>query len=53
LSKGEILYVFAETSERILTAPYEDRDGWDMNIMRVGGTLYLEEHLSEERLQEK
>ena len=39
--------------ERILTAPYEERDGWELNIMSVNGVLYLEEHLTEARLQEK
>ena len=39
--------------ERILAAPYEDREGWDLNLMRVGGTLYIEEHLDAEKLREK
>ncbi|KAL1666853.1 RAI1 like PD-XK nuclease-domain-containing protein, partial [Schizophyllum commune] len=38
---------------KILTAPYEDRDGWDLNVMFVDGTLYLEEHLSDAKLKEK
>ncbi|KAL6301977.1 RAI1-domain-containing protein [Sparassis latifolia] len=38
---------------KILTAPYEQRDGWEMNVMEVNGTLYLEEHLSDARLAEK
>ncbi|KAH9942732.1 RAI1-domain-containing protein [Amylocystis lapponica] len=38
---------------KLLTAPYEERDGWEMNVMMEGGTLYLEEHLSEARLAEK
>ncbi|KAF8582448.1 RAI1-domain-containing protein [Ramaria rubella] len=38
---------------KILTAPYEDCDGWDLNVMCVDETLYLEEHLSEEKLREK
>ncbi|KAI0052272.1 RAI1-domain-containing protein [Auriscalpium vulgare] len=38
---------------RILTAPYENRDGWEMNVMLCDGTLYFEEHLTEARLQEK
>ncbi|TFK40441.1 RAI1 like PD-XK nuclease-domain-containing protein [Crucibulum laeve] len=38
---------------RILTAPYEDRDGWEMNVMLVNGTLYFEEHLSDEKLKDK
>ncbi|KAF8953714.1 hypothetical protein BDZ97DRAFT_1908669 [Flammula alnicola] len=38
---------------KILTAPYENRDGWELNMMFVNGTLYFEEHLTEERLKEK
>ncbi|KAG6919167.1 hypothetical protein DXG01_008465 [Tephrocybe rancida] len=38
---------------KILTSPYEERDEWDLNVMSVNGTLYFEEHLSEERLKEK
>ncbi|KAL0574768.1 decapping endonuclease targeting mRNA [Marasmius crinis-equi] len=38
---------------KILTAPYEDRDGWSLNCMVVDGTLYLEEHHNEEKLREK
>ncbi|OCH88558.1 RAI1-domain-containing protein [Obba rivulosa] len=38
---------------KILTAPYEDRDGWEMNVMQVDGTLYLEEHVSDAKLIEK
>ncbi|KAH9915689.1 RAI1 like PD-XK nuclease-domain-containing protein [Fomitopsis serialis] len=38
---------------KILTAPYEERDGWEMNVMDVGGTLYLEEHLSDAKLKDK
>ncbi|CAA7269629.1 unnamed protein product [Cyclocybe aegerita] len=38
---------------KILTAPYENREGWDLNVMYHNGTLYLEEHASEERLNEK
>lgn len=38
---------------RILIAPYEDRDGWELNVMFVNGTLYLEEHATEERLAER
>ncbi|PPR03902.1 hypothetical protein CVT24_008094 [Panaeolus cyanescens] len=37
----------------ILTAPYENRDSWELNVMHVNGTLYLEEHVSDERLAEK
>ncbi|KAJ7067093.1 RAI1-domain-containing protein [Mycena amicta] len=38
---------------RILTAPYEEREGWDLNVMCVQGVLYLEEHRSEALLREK
>ncbi|KIM39898.1 hypothetical protein M413DRAFT_446817 [Hebeloma cylindrosporum] len=38
---------------KILTAPYENRDGWELNVMLLNGTLYLEEHLTEDRLKEK
>ncbi|KAG5647335.1 hypothetical protein DXG03_000403 [Asterophora parasitica] len=38
---------------RILTSPYEDREGWELNVMSINGTLYFEEHLSEARLKEK
>lgn len=40
-------------SVRIVTAPYEQRDGWELNAMMVGPLIFLEEHLSEDRLQEK
>jgi RAT1-interacting protein len=36
-----------------MTAPYEDQDGWEMNVMFVNGTMYLEEHLTEAKLYEK
>lgn len=38
---------------RILTAPYEERDGCELNAMCVDGTLYLEEHYTDARLVEK
>ncbi|KAK7016290.1 RAI1 domain-containing protein [Favolaschia claudopus] len=38
---------------RIMTAPYEERDGWDMNVMCVDGVLYFEEHLDEAKLRAK
>ncbi|KAI8984920.1 RAI1-domain-containing protein [Trametes punicea] len=38
---------------KILTAPYEDRDRFELNAMYVNGTLYMEEHLSDARLREK
>ncbi|KAH9041705.1 RAI1-domain-containing protein [Lactarius pseudohatsudake] len=41
------------TMTKILTAPYEDRDGWELNIMHKNGTLYFEEFISDSRLKEK
>ncbi|CDO74212.1 hypothetical protein BN946_scf185043.g264 [Trametes cinnabarina] len=38
---------------KILTAPYEERDRCELNVMYVNGTLYIEEHLSDARLLEK
>ncbi|KAI9063505.1 RAI1-domain-containing protein [Trametes sanguinea] len=38
---------------KILTAPYEERDRCEFNVMYVNGTLYIEEHLSDARLAEK
>lgn len=38
---------------KILTAPYEERDAWELNVMCVDGTMYFEEHLSDARLKEK
>lgn len=38
---------------RILTAPYEERDGWELNVMLLDETLYFEEHISNEKMQEK
>ncbi|KLO11415.1 RAI1-domain-containing protein [Schizopora paradoxa] len=38
---------------KILTAPYEDRDGWELNVMNVADALYFEEHTTEGKLKEK
>ncbi|KAF5391641.1 hypothetical protein D9757_002519 [Collybiopsis confluens] len=38
---------------RILIAPYEEREDFQMNVMLVNGTLYLEEHRTEAQLEEK
>ncbi|KAG9025657.1 decapping endonuclease targeting mRNA [Tulasnella sp. JGI-2019a] len=38
---------------KIITAPYESRDGWELNVMLLGGTLYLEEHVNDNKLSEK
>ena len=36
-----------------MTAPYEEREGWQLNVMCVNGTLYLEDHISDTKLLEK
>ena len=41
------------TCERILTAPYEDRDGWELNVMCIDDMLYFEEHISDQKLRER
>ncbi|KAI0751676.1 RAI1-domain-containing protein [Daedaleopsis nitida] len=38
---------------KILTAPYEERDGCELNVMFVNGTLYIEEHLTDAKLAAK
>ncbi|KIY46675.1 RAI1-domain-containing protein [Fistulina hepatica ATCC 64428] len=38
---------------KVLTAPYEERDAWDFNIMCVDRTIYIEDHLSDEMLAER
>ncbi|KIO26316.1 hypothetical protein M407DRAFT_24403 [Tulasnella calospora MUT 4182] len=38
---------------KIITAPYENREGWDLNAMFVNNCLYIEEHSTDARLQEK
>jgi RAT1-interacting protein len=45
--------VFIITLGRIFTFPYERRDGWALNVMLVGETLYLEEYLEPAQIQEK
>lgn len=32
----------ADGDYRIMTAPFEDRDGWEMNCVPLGGSIYLE-----------
>lgn len=34
-------------------APYDEMDGWELNVMLVNGTFYLEEHLSNAKLKDK
>lgn len=38
---------------RILIAPYEERDKWELNVMRLGDTIYLEEHATDQALAQK
>lgn len=45
--------LFLQICTRILTLPYETRDGWDLNVMQMNNTLYFEEHVNDEKLQEK
>ena len=37
----------------MIVAPYEERDGWSINVMHVNGVLYFEEHLTDTQLEEK
>ena len=56
LTFGDLFFfvdIFSVYVNRILTAVYETRDEWELNIMSVKGTLYFEEHLTEDRLKEK
>lgn len=45
--------LFRRCGERILVAPYDEMDGWELNVMLVNGTFYLEEHLSNAKLKDK
>jgi len=38
---------------KLFTAAYERRDGWALNAMLVGDTLYLEEHLEPAQIRQK
>lgn len=38
---------------KILIAPYEERDKWELNVMRLGDTIYLEEHATDQALAQK
>ncbi|KAJ7761958.1 RAI1 like PD-XK nuclease-domain-containing protein [Mycena maculata] len=53
LASGVGVVAWRGVITRVLTAPYEERDGWELNVMCVDGVLYFEEHLSEARLLEK
>lgn len=46
-----MLTLFAR--ERILTAPYEERNSWELNLMYLGGAMYLEEHVTDQELAAK
>ena len=37
----------------MIVAPYEDRDGWSINVMQLNGVLYFEEHLTDAQLEAK
>ena len=37
----------------MIVAPYEERDGWSINVMHVNGVLYFEEHLTDAQLEAK
>jgi len=37
----------------MIVAPYEERDGWSINVMQVNGVLYFEEHLTDAQLEAK
>ncbi|KAG8951790.1 decapping endonuclease targeting mRNA [Tulasnella sp. 408] len=43
----------AASNLEIITAPYETREGWDLNAMFVNDCLYIEEHLNDAKLREK
>ena len=38
---------------RIVTAPYEEREGWELEAMVRDGTVYLQEHLTDQALDAK
>jgi len=37
----------------MIVTPYEERDGWNINVMQVNGVLYFEEHLTDVQLEAK
>jgi RAT1-interacting protein len=54
------VFVFVHTvrrpdplGERILTSVYEETDSLELNVMKVKGIMYLEEHLSDAALRDK
>lgn len=52
LSRTYAVGLMRNVETRLLTAPYGS-DELSLNIMSVGGTMYLEEHLTEEKLRNK
>lgn len=38
---------------RIITAIYEERDGWEMTAQLIDGILYLEDYVSPDELTKK
>ncbi|GJJ08011.1 hypothetical protein Clacol_002218 [Clathrus columnatus] len=38
---------------KLLIAPYEGRDSWELNVMQVDGTIYLEEHSNDDIIDAK
>ncbi|KAF8896184.1 RAI1 like PD-XK nuclease-domain-containing protein [Infundibulicybe gibba] len=38
---------------KILISPYEEREGWMLNVMNINDTMYFEEHYSEVQLNDK
>jgi hypothetical protein len=45
--------VLMSEGQRLLTAPYEDRDTFIVNVMLVRGVIYLEEHYTDAQLLSK
>ena len=41
------------TDGRIMTAPYEDREGWEMTAVPLAGSVYLENYETPEARAEK
>jgi RAT1-interacting protein len=40
-------------SARLLTAAFNDRDGWEMNALALDGNVYLEDHVTDEAINRK
>ena len=39
--------------ERMIVAPYEESEGWSINVMQLNGVLYFEQHLTDAQLEAK